>query len=221
MSNLDDVPDPANNIPDIEVRFSNGKKDRIKLKHIRVMPHSKDLDHSKLCNYIGFLENDKDASTVAVTGCLSRTTPEEKMLITMFSNNSPFHSYFSLDVDGNVQHITTDKYRAGAISRSGSFTGVSKNVHGPRGTGNQNSVDDEIIDEELEEAAANMGNVQDLVPQELKVNIRMGVDTSAKAAIEGLGLTVDNWLSDLLTHTQAHFFHSSLNHIINFEVNFM
>ena len=53
-----------------------------------MMPYSKELDHSKLCNYIGFLENDKAESVVAVTGCLSRQTPDEKMMITMFSKHS-------------------------------------------------------------------------------------------------------------------------------------
>ena len=66
-----------------------------------------------------------------------------------------------------------------------------------------------------------MGDVSGSVPDTLSINFRFGIDTSAKSAIEDeLSMTIDNYLSDLLTHTQAHYMLPSLNHAVTFEVMF-
>ena len=215
-SNIDDSFDPKTNVPEIGVRFANGIEDVIKLEHITIMPNSKNIDSSKLCNYMGSLKNEEKKSVVAVTGCLNLNTPDQKMFITMFSENSPTHSYFSLDVDGRVKSIRPKSETTKFIGRK-KKSPIKKSIEYDIEEGE--SEEDEVIDEELERLASRMGDVSEDVPDTLIVNFRFGVDTSAKAAIEDeLSMTVDNYLSDLLTHTQAHYMLSSLNHTVKFEV---
>ena len=215
-SNIEDSFDPKINVPEIGVRFANGIEDVIELEHIAIMPNSNNIDRSTLCNYMGSLENEEKKSVVAVTGCLNRNTPDQKMFITMFSENSPTHSYFSLDVDGRVKSIRPKDGTTKLVSRK-TKSHIKKSIEYDIEEGE--SEEDEVIDEELERLASRMGDVSDDVPDTLVVNFRFGVDTSAKAAIEDeLSMTVDNYLSDLLTHTQAHYMLSSLNHTVKFEV---
>ena len=218
MSNFDDNPDPQGNVPIIKVRFLNGVEDVMKLKHVTLMPNSKDLDISRLCNYIGSLEGDEDKSVVAVTGCLSRRRTDEKMFVTMFSKHSPSQSYFSLDIDGKVQSIHPKDGVSEAIHsvEGKARKAIALNVQGDE------DANDAVVDDNLEKLAASMGDVRGSVPEKLTINLRFGVDTSAKSAIEGtLSTTVDNYLSDLLTHTQAHYLLPSLDHEITFEVTFV
>ena len=180
------------------------------------MPNSDNIDRSKLCNYIGSLEKEGQKSVVAVTGCLNRNAPNNKMSITMFSENSPTHSYFSLDIDGNVHSIRPKSGATKAVSRK-TRSETRKSI--PINIDNGEAENDYVIDKELERLAARMGDVSDKVPDKLKINFRFGIDTSAKSAIEDeLSMTVDNYLSDLLTHTQAHYMLPSLNHVVKFEV---
>lgn len=225
LSELDDAANPTNNIPHIEVRFTNGVHDQINLKHINVMPNSKNLDSSRLCNYMGFLEKDRVKSVIAVTGCLSRKTPDEKLLITMFSDNSPGHSYFTVGIDGKVHSIHPPRGLTRAVNLS-SLPGYSPNdvkrssrdMPQFNGTIIEN-INDEIFDKQIEELVQKMGDVHELIPEQLKINLRFGVDTSAKSAIENqLQTTVDTWISSVFTHTMAHYQQSSLKHKITFEV---
>jgi hypothetical protein len=97
--------DPELDIPELEVTFTNGVKQRMNLRHYNAIPNSETMDHSRLCNYLGHLEGDETESNVAVTGCLMGDNPDEKMYITLLSKHSPLHKSFSLDSNGNVQHI--------------------------------------------------------------------------------------------------------------------
>ena len=218
MSRFDDNPVPKENIPTIKVRFLNGVEDVMKLKHVALMPNSRDLDSSRLCNYMGSLKGEEDKSVVAVTGCLSIKRPDEKMFITMFSKHSPSQSYFSLDIDGNVQSIHPKSGVAKALLAVKGLAekSIEVNVEG------DDTNNDEIIDDKLEQLVAKLGDARGIVPEKLTVNLRFGVDTSARSSIENtLSTTVDNYLSDLLTHTQAHYLLPSLNHQITFEVFFI
>ena len=190
----------------------------LELKNIAIMPNSKTIDRSKLCNYIGSLKKEGKKSVVAVTGCLNRKTPQNKMSITMFSENSPSHRYFSFDIEGNVHSIRPKSGATKVVSRrtKGDF---KKSI--PLNFDKGATKKDYVIDEQLESLAARMGDVSGSVPDTLSINFRFGVDTSAKSAIEDeLSMTVDNYLSDLLTHTQAHYMLPSLNHAVTFEVMF-
>ena len=215
-SSIDDTDNLSSNVPHIRVRFANGVEDVLELKHIATMPNSKNIDISRLCNYIGSLKKEGQKSVVAVTGCLNRNTPGNKMSITMFSENSPTHSYFSLDIDGNVHSIRPKSGNTKVVSRrtKGDFK-KSMSLNFDKG----GTKKDCVIDEQLEKLAARIGDVSGSVPDTLSINFRFGVDTSAKSAIEDeLSMTVDNYLSDLLTHTQAHYMLPSLNHVVKFEV---
>ena len=222
---MDDASDPKNNIPLIEVTFPNGVNDIMKLKHINVMPHSKNLDSSRLCNYMGFLEKDREKSVIAVTGCLNRKTPDGNLLITMFSDNSPGHNYFTVGIDGKVHSIHPPRGLTRAVNPSSSSGSSSNDVMRSSREMTQfndtiiENINDEIVDKQEEELAQKMGDVHELVPEELKINLRFGVDTSAKSAIENtLQTTVDTWISSVFTHTMAHYQQSSLKHKITFEV---
>ena len=174
----------------------------MKLKPISPIPHLTNIDSSKPCNYMGFLENEKDKSVVAVTGCLHKDTPENKMFITMFSDNSPFDRYFTLDINGKVQSIHPKNDVNKVDNRNG-----------------QQNEADEIIDKALEKIVSNAGDVGDFVPDHLTVNLRFGVDKSARSAIENeLKMSVDSYLQDLLSHVKAHYQHQSLKHVVTFDV---
>ena len=215
-SSIDDTDNLSGNVPDIRVRFANGVEDVLELKHIAIMPNSKNIDGSRLCNYLGSLKKEGQKSVVAVTGCLDRNTPHNKMSITMFSENSPDHSYFSLDIDGNVHSIRPKSGATKFVTR-GTKGDLKKSI--PLNFDKGETKKDYVIDEQLERLAARMGDVSGSVPDTLSINFRFGVDTSAKSAIEDeLSMTVDNYLSDLLTHTQAHYMLPSLNHVVKFEV---
>ena len=215
-SDIDDTDNLSANVPDIRVRFANGVEDVLELKHIAIMPNSKNIDGSRLCNYLGSLKKEGPKSVVAVTGCLNRNTPQNKMSITMFSENSPTHSYFSLDLDGNVHSIRPKSGATKVVSRR-TKGDLKKSI--PLNFGKGETKNDYVIDEQLEILAARMGDVSGSVPDTLSINFRFGIDTSAKSAIEDeLSMTVDNYLSDLLTHTQAHYMLPSLNHVVKFEV---
>jgi hypothetical protein len=183
------------------------------LNHVRFMPHSTDVDASRLCNYIGHLENDPINSVVSVTGCLSKERPEDRMDIVMFSKHSPLHGYFSVDADGNVNYISSGVQRSGVVPKD------SLREDGVDVPSNMDQGNDDMLNDELDTAIAQMKNSKVSVPSKLTLNIRMGVDASANTNIkQKLNMKVDNWLEQLLTHTQAHFLHSSLKHQLHFKV---
>ena len=117
-----------------------------------------------------------------------------------------------MDLDGNVESIkiteSNDAYLESpkdAINRHiGSIKGdlfIEKDELGS-------------IKVEKAAAAAKTGGV----PYELNVSIKIGTDTSAPNKIVGDGGTVDNWLAEVFTHVQNHYYHATLGHRINFDV---
>ena len=69
LSSRSGLLDPKVDIPQVEVTFEDGQKDTLVLEHYNAMPHSKNIDPLRLCNYLGHLKNEKTAR-VAVTGCV-------------------------------------------------------------------------------------------------------------------------------------------------------
>jgi len=192
--------DPKLDIPDIEVVFPNGVKQKMILRHYDGIPNSDLADPSLLCNYLGHLEGDEMHSVVAVTGCLMRDDRDEKMHITLISENSPKHKSFSVDKNGITKPI---KIQSKVESRKYS-TGMD---------------DSSIINKQKDSAAAKVSAMdRSTVPPILTVKIRLGYDKSVKQYFGGNGGNVDNWMSKVMTHSQAHFLHSSLKHKIIFEV---
>ena len=97
--------DPRFDIPEIEVTFTNGVKQKMVLRHYNAIPNSDEIDHSRLCNYLGHLQGDELNTSVAVTGCLMGDDPDEEMHITLISQHSPNHNTFAFDKNGNTKHI--------------------------------------------------------------------------------------------------------------------
>ena len=100
--------DPKLDIPDIEVTFPNGHSDRLILNHYNALPRSENIDHSRLCNYLGHLRHEKDA-TVAVTGCANaEQNIEGKIFITLMSRQSPDQKIFIINLkDDEANSIST------------------------------------------------------------------------------------------------------------------
>ena len=210
--------DPRVDIPEIEVSFANGVKQKMVLRHYNAIPNSESVVHSRLCNYLGHLEGDEIDSTVAVTGCLMGDNPDKKVHITLLSRHSPSHKTFSMDRNGNVKHIevrSDDDFKNEMeekmiLPEEGISTRDTKwKVCGK----------DSYVNEEIEAAAAEVTPAQrNAVPKHLTVKLRLGVDIGVKRYLERRGKTVDNWLSEVMTHAQSHYTHSSLQHKIIFEV---
>ena len=194
-------------VPEISVTFKDGTKDVFILQRFSPLAYSSEINHTKLCNYMGQLQHET-GSVVAVTGCLETRGKDPKIYITMLSERSIYQKYFLIDKYGNFEAIkTTDFYTNKTSSRiDGKF------VEG-----------DELGDiEEEEEAHKVIIGGKNKVPFAIKVTIKVGVDRSArKTIVSRLDTSVDQWLSDVLTHVQAIFHHPTLHHRINFEVLYL
>ena len=191
-------------IPEIRVTFKDGKKDTFVLQHYVALPYSPNLDPTQLCNYIGFLKHEP-GSVVAVTGCLDNVNSNEKIYITMLSERSIYQKNFVIDKQGNFEPIIAmDSKHDKSRSRDD-----DEFVEG-----------DEIGDiEEEEEAHTVILGAENKVPFAIKVKLKIGVDMSArKTIVNRLETTVDQWISDVVTHLQAVFHHPTLHHRVNFEV---
>merc|ERR1712223_2116343 len=181
--------------PTIQVTFANGVKDYMDLKHYIMNEVS-----AVGCNYIGRLRNDP-TSSLAVTGCLNK--PGDKMEITLISKNNK-NMLFSVDFEGNAENLKIP-YEEGAHSIS---MRVGKNRLRVEG--------DEVIDDEEEKRVASFKATS--VPRKLKATIKFGFDQTLSDELGGR-TSFDSWISEVFTHTQAHFRHSeSLGTEIEFEV---
>ena len=200
------VVDPETNIPEMEVTFEDGQKDTLVLKHYNALPDSNNIDPSRLCNYLGHLENEKTAR-VAVTGCVDDKNLEKKMYISMISARSPYQKLFSMDFDGNVTPIQLGESNDAYVTSQGAV--VSR-------AGKEFQQLDEIGETDIEAAAE--ASTTDGVPHNLKMKVKIGTDTaSINKIVNGLGRTVDDWLAETFTHVQNHYHHATLQHKIDFE----
>ena len=205
LSTFNGPNNPLRDIPDVEVTFKDGETDRFVLNHHVALPFSSTLQHAKTCSYLGHLENEVDA-TVGLTGCMDESNFERKMYITILSTRSPFQKSFSIDFDGNVFHIQREEN--------------SEEKESYRMA--EEFFEDDVIGDQEEETIASkvvLGGTN-TVPYAIKATIRLGIDVSAKNTIENrLGTTVDDWLTKVMTHVQAHYNHPTLRHRIAFKVS--
>ena len=205
LSSRSGLNDPRMEIPEMEVRFGNGQKDTLVLRHYNAFPDSTNIDHTKLCNYLGHLKYEEDAR-VAVTGCLDERNLEGKIYITLLSKRSPYQKSFSMDFDGNVEPIQI-------MESNDAYLGISTRQVGYGTFTDKDEIGISSLEVEASEADTNG------VPFELNAKIKLGTDTSAlDKIVNGLNTTVANWLADMFTHVQNHYYHSTLGHVINFEV---
>ena len=199
--------DPSVDIPDIDVTFTNGMKHKMVLRHYDAIPNSHLSDESRLCNYMGHLEGDEENSVVAVTGCLMGDNIDEKMHITLLSQHSPQHKSFSLDSNGNTKHI---EIQSEVKLRDASVDDLDDTNFDSDGS---------ISNDQWEAAAAQVSTAQtSAVPAIMTLKMRLGYDQAVKNYFETEGGNVDNWLAEVMTHSQAHYLHSSLKHQIILQV---
>ena len=194
--------DPKFDLPEIEVTFTNGVKQKMILRHYDAIPNSNTADQSRLCNYLGHLQGDEVNSSVAVTGCLMGDNLDEEMHITLLSNHSPKHKSFSFDRNGKTQHIEIQP--------------ISEPRDASNGVQQQ---DQQLENREWEEALQKISAAElSTVPPILRINFRLGYDKSTKEYFEPYIESIDNWLAQVMTHSQAHFLHPSLRHQIILQV---
>ena len=207
--------DPKHDIPVIEVTFSNGHSDRLNLNHYNALPNSANIDHSRLCNYLGNLQNERDV-TVAVTGCPdAERNAEKKMLITLMSSQSPGQKSFAIDLNYDEKRMTSRSIKL--VKRQLSEAQQVAEELETIIAANEILEDDEIKDKELEARVSKAPETG--VPCSIKARIKMGTDASAKDYIQNrLKMSVDHWLAEMFTHVQSHYYNPTLQHRINFEV---
>ena len=199
--------DPKLDVPEIEVTFANGIKQKMVLRHYDAIPNSDVANQTELCNYLGHLEGDEESSVVAVTGCLMGDDRDEKIYITLLSRHSPQHKSFSVDSTGNTNHIEIDSE---VLSREASVDDVDDTDF---------DSDGDLSNDQWEAAAAQVsGSQRNKVPAILTLKMRIGYDKAVKNYFEKEGGNVDNWLAEVMTHSQAHYLHSSLKHQIILQV---
>ena len=213
LSTQSRINDPKLDIPEIDVIFANGLKQRMVLHHYNTIPNSETMEHSKLCNYIGHLEGDETDSKVSVTGCLMGNDPDEKMHITLLSKHSPFQKSFSLDRHGTVRHVNIKDDKRYQENAKPILSDRDVHVDDWKNLGNEvfwTKVENksDSVSEELLAA----------VPYTIAVNFRLGYDKGTKDYLEKVNVNIDNWLAEVMTHAQVHFLHSSLQHQIFFMV---
>lgn len=193
--------------------FPSGHSDRLDLNHYNALPRSANIDHSRLCNYLGYLRHEKDA-TVAVTGCANaEQNIEGKIFITLMSRQSPDQKIFIINLkDDEANSISTswkrEKRQTSEVLQDETIRTENKVIEG-----------DNIKDKNLEDRASKASGVG--VPCSIKAKIKMGTDLSAVNTIQNhLQMSVDNWLAEMFTHVQSHYYHPTLQHRINFEERF-
>ena len=195
---------PMESIPRIDVFFADGSVDRMILDHHNPLPEAKNWDPSASCTYLGHLESERLESKVAVTGCLGSGNKDEQMYITLLSKRSPNHTTFSIDEDGTVMHIKLESSERSRLYRGLAYGYRWRKVMG-----------DEVINKEKMKAAAALGNITaGTVPFAVEVDIMVGYDKSAKE----FG-NINAFLAKVITHVQAHYQDSTLNHHILLNVS--
>ena len=197
-------------IPVIEVTFKDGQKDELVLKRHNPLFRSRNIDHNRVCNYLGHLKNEVDA-TVAVTGCPDEKNQDELMFITLISKRSIYQKSFSMDFTGHVESIQVSEAYSRNLPVRENLSSRNENIF---------VEGDEIGDTEEETKSQNtVVGGSSSVPFAIKAKIKLGTDASASDTITNkLNSTVDAWISEILTHVQAHYHHPTLRHRINFEV---
>ena len=206
---------PKSDIPAIEVIFADGQKDKFVLKHFDALPHSTNTDHTEICNYLGHLKNEIDAS-VAVTGCADKRNKAGKMFLTLISKRSPYQKYFSMDFNGHVESIQVKE------PHSSNFLEYRNLEMDLLSRETKEFIEGDEIGDTEEESRASAVSVTgggNHVPYAIKARIKLGIDESARKTITNkLKSNVDTWLAEMLTHLQAHYHHPTLRHRINFKV---
>ena len=158
---------------------------------------------------MGYLKNEVDA-TVAVTGCVTENNRDAKMSITLISKRSLYQKSFSFDLSGNFEPI---------VKAGGNTILVDRQLFSR--ALNMSDEGDALGDPDIEaKAMETILGGRNSVPFAIKVKIKVGTDASARDTItNNFNITVQEWISEVFTHIQAHYHHPSLRHRVNFEVH--
>ena len=156
-----------------------------------------------------------------MSGCLSEKGNNEKAYITLLSKHSLYQKSFSLDRLGNSKEIKTNSdginiYKELDEEQDDGPSVENRDVHFDdwQSYGNQKmwykkeAEVESVTEEQLKS-----------VPYSLNVNFRFGYDKGTKQWMTENNKNIDNWLSEVMTHLQIHFTHSSLEHYIFLNVS--
>ena len=160
------------------------------------------------------MQHDQDA-TVAVTGCSDiERNVEGKMFISMMSRHSPYQKTFVINLKDGDQH-TASRSKEPLKRQLSEAKQVAEQIETIIAA-TEVIEGDEVKDTKLEARVSKAPEIG--VPCSIKAKIKMGTDASAWHTIQNnLQMTVDNWLAEMFTHVQSHYYHPTLQHRINFE----
>jgi len=187
--------------PEMTVTFENGKTHELILEPYSESP----------CNFIGELKNEP-GSAVGVTGCLN--TPDDKMYITLLSDDNTLSYAYVMDHAGEV---TADENPfehqiepTGIFPVDARIDGVddSDDTYGKH----KDEMGDEEKDNYEEKMAKAASAYSSTFPSSGKIYayVKMGYDRSLKAHLESQGTNFKTWIDSVMTHVQTHYKHKSL-----------
>ena len=134
----------------------------------------------------------------------------------MLSKNSLYKKSFTLDRYGHFKEVKPNKNENEINNEFDDVSDEDRDVHFDdwHTWGNQKRWDkkehrDDSITEEQRKS----------VPYSLNLNFRFGYDKGTKEWMAENDENIDNWLSEVMTHLQIHFTHSTLEHYIFLNVS--
>ena len=204
--------DPRKNIPQFIVTFPDGENTTTNLSFFEAFPNSLG---SKSCQYIGNLNNDPEKSVISASGCLhlksennnssDEPSDENQIHFTLFSEKLPYRRFFTLDEKGEVKEVESDGLDDATMEFEKEYLEPS----------NLNS-----SSYKLEDAIDYQEDVTKQMNQDIKLNIAFGVDKSVQEYL-GSHEAIQNWVSNVMVHMQAFYYHPTFKTRLRFEVRYI
>jgi len=189
------------NVPEINVAFENGKTHEMILE-----PFSESS-----CNFIGELKSEP-GSSVGVTGCLEN--PDDKMYITLLSDDNSLSYAYIMDYDGKVtadeNPFKNQKGPSGLFSHDVSLRMDDvDDTNDSYGKHKDNMGDEEKDNYEEKQAQAASAMVTNW-PTSIYAYLKLGYDNTLANQMRAQGTTFEKWIDSVMTHVQTYYRHKSL-----------
>jgi len=189
------------NVPEIEVAFENGKMHEMILEPFSESP----------CNFIGELKSEP-GSSVGVTGCLDN--PDDKMYITLLSDDNSLSYAYIMDYDGTVtadeSPFKNQKEPSGLFSKDVTLRSDDvDDTNDSYGKHKDNMGDEEKDNYEEKQAQAASAMVPNW-PRSIYAYLKLGYDNTLANQMRAQGTTFEKWIDSVMTHVQTYYRHKSL-----------
>ena len=185
----------------LKVTFPDNREDAMKLERFYLNTAEK-LERVEKCRFVGHLESNHKSS-IALTGCVGT----EDVLITILSSNPMIQKMFLWKMDGEVEELKED------------FEDLMRDDDEDEP---DNEVDIETPDSIIDKKHCALefeGNIVDLIPPELTLEVTVGYEDNFLASYAGDHDEAVATIEATLTHSQAFFYAESLQTRINLRTN--